>query len=304
MMDTTYSKRRHILRPVFYMAIVFLISLFVLLSCGKKSEQKANETTEAEPQSQAQQPEQPQQQQEQQQQQLSQESSPYADWERYTYGHFVGYFSPQSPFIDRKGQVVTAFDKFLAEICDILELPEPKEKIYLFVYATPMEAESITGRSTPFMDDSAIHWAVASAYGYQLTKFVLAKNEIKPGRYDVVYEGIANLLDFSGINYHAATAKLIDSGRFVSAVDLGDNRIFDTLSNYVKRAESASFVGFIMYEYGTDKVYALNKSQEFWVETVEAVFRTPINIFGKRWMNFARAHSVDTGAVVDDSATP
>lgn len=292
MMDTIYKTRRHTVGTTAFIAVALLIGLFVLSSCGKKSEQKADETTEAEAQSPAPPPQQ------------TQESSPYDGWERYTYGHFVGYFSPQSPFIKRKGEVVTAFDRFLGEICDLLELPEPEGKIYLFVYSSPMEAEAITGRSTPFMDDSAIHWGVTSAYGYQLTKFVLAKNGIKPGRYDVVYEGIAHLLDFSGINYHAATARLIDSGRFVSLVNLGDNRIFDTLNSFVKRAESASFVGFVMFEYGTDKVFALNKSQEFWVETVEAIFQSPINIVGKRWMNFARAHSVDSTAVIDENGTP
>jgi hypothetical protein len=273
-------------------ALIALVSLFVLSSCGKKNEQKQTETTEAQPQSQP------------QSQAQSPETSPYEDWQRYTYGHFVAYFSPNSPFITREHEVVTGFDEFLAEICDILELKEPEKKIYLFVYASPVEAEAITGQSTPFMDDSAIHWGVTSAYGYQLTKFVMAKNGITPGRYDVVYEGIAHLLDFSGINYHAATVRLMDSGQFVSLVDLGDNRIFDTLNAFVKRAESASFVGFVMFEYGTEKVFALNKSQEFWVETINAVFQTPINIFAKRWTNFARAHSVDSAAVVEENAAP
>ncbi len=291
MTETDFIAGRHTVRMITLLTIAALIAMFVFVSCGKKKDQKAGESTEAQPQSQTQTLPQ------------LQGVSPYDGWERYTYGHFIGYFSPQSPFIGRKGQVVTAFDQFLAEICDILELPVPENTIYLFVYASPMEAEEITGQSTPFMDDSAIHWGVTSAYGYQLTKFIMAKNGIKPGRYDVVYEGIAHLLDFSGVNYHAATARLIDSGRFVSALDLGDNRIFDTLNPFVKRAESASFIGFIMFEYGTDKVFAINKSQEFWVETIEAVFQKPINIFGKEWTTFARAHSADSAAVIDDSAT-
>jgi hypothetical protein len=279
------------LRTIALLTIAALFSLFILNSCGKKKEQKTEEATETQPQTQAQTETSPQ----------AQEESPYSGWERYSYGHFVGYFSPQSPFLARKNQLVTAFDKFLGEICDILELPVPEGKIYLFVYSSPMEAEDITGQSTPFMNDSAIHWGVTSAYGYQLTKFVLAKNGIKPGRYDVVYEGIAHLLDFSGVNYHAATTRLMDSGRFVSAIDLGDNYVFDTLNPFVKRAESASFVGFIMYEYGTDKVFAINKSHEFWVETIEALFQTPFNIFAKKWRNFARFHSVDTAAVEEST---
>lgn len=292
MTDTKHNTGRHRLRACGLLSIAALIAILVLLSCGKKKEEKTQESAEAQSQPQTQTIPQ------------SQSASPYVGWQRYTYGHFIGYFSPQSPFAARKSQVVPAFDQFLAEICDILELPVPKDKIYLFVYASPMEAEEITGQSTPFMTDSAIHWAVTTAYGYELTKFVLAKNGIKRGRYDVVYEGIANLLDFSGVNYHAATARLIDSGRFVSAVDLGDNRIFDTLNQFVKRAESASFVGYIMFEYGTDKVFAVNKSQEFWVETIEAVFQRPINIFGKSWTTFARAHSVDTANVIDENAAP
>jgi hypothetical protein len=292
MMDKKTKVRRHRIPAAALSAAVVMIAMFLILSCGKKKEETPGGSAETQPATQAQTtPE-------------SQPASPYDGWQRYTYGHFIGYFSPQSPFVSRKGQVVMAFDQFLAEICDILELEAPKDKIYLFVYASPMEAEGITGQSTPFMNDSSIHWGVTSAYGYELTKFVMAKNGIKPGRYNVVYEGIAHLLDFSGVNYHTATTKLMDSGRFVSAIDLGDNRIFDTLNQFVKRAESASFVGYIMYEYGTDKVFAVNQSQEFWVETVEAVFQKPFNIFAKGWRTFARVHSVDTAAVIDENATP
>jgi len=290
-MNTTKKTQWRIVRSPLFLMLAVLVGLSVLQSCGKKEEQKTGETTEVQPQTQAQIPAQEQ----------SEETSPYQGWQKYSYGHFIGYFSPNSPFLSRKGQVVMAFERFLAEICDILELPTPQDKIYLFIYGSPNETEEITGQSPPFMNDSSIHWAVTSAYGYQLTKFVMAKNGVKPGRYDVVYEGIAHLLDFSGVNYHAATARLMDSGRFVSALDLGDNRIFDTLNPFVKRAESASFVGFIMYEYGTDKVFAVNTSQEFWVETIESIFQTPINIFGKKWKAFARVHSVDTAGVNEDT---
>ncbi len=294
MTKTKPTTGRHALRMIMPPAVTVLVAMFVLLSCGKKNEPKSEGTTAAPPQTQA----------------VAETpapttgSSPYEGWERYTYGHFIGHFSPNSPFLARKSELVMAYDRFLAEICDILELPTPEGKIHLFVYSSPMEAEDITGQSPPFMNDSSIHWAVTSAYGYQLTKYVMAKNGIKPGRYDVVYEGIAHLLDFSGVNYHAATARLMDSGRFVSAVDLGDNRIFDTLNPFVKRAESASFVGFIMFEYGTDKVFAMNKSQEFWVDTIEALFQKPFNIFGKEWTMFARSHSVDSADVNEGSGTP
>ncbi len=292
MMDTKTNTKWHRVRAATLQAAVVLMAMFLLLSCGKKKEETAGGSAENQPATQAQTtPE-------------VQAASPYAGWERYTYGHFIGYFSPQSPFVARKAQIMNAFDQFFAEICDILELEAPKDKIYLFIYTSPMEAERITGQSTPFMDDSSIHWGVTSAYGYELTKFIMAKNGIKPGRYNVVYEGIAHLLDFSGVNYHAATTGLMDSGRFVSAIDLGDNRIFDTLNPFIKRAESASFVGYIMYEYGTDKVFAVNQSQEFWVETIEAVFQKPFNIFAKGWRTFARVHSVDTAAAIDESTTP
>jgi len=255
--------------------IAFSLSLMTLMSCGTADEQQSD----------------------------AQQSAGYDAWNRYTYGSFTAYFSPMSPFSADKERFVKAYNNFLSEICSFLELPAPENKITLYVYATPQDMETVAGRSVAFMTDSAIHWDGRTPYGYQLTKFVLAKNGIQPGKFRVAYEGIANLLDFSGVNYHKEAANLAGTDWFVSLEKLGENGVFDSMPDPLRRTESASLAGFIMYNYGPERLLALARSQEGWKETLETLFQVELDVFEQSWLEFAEAHG-ENPETEGDEATP
>ncbi len=212
----------------------------------------------------------------------------YRGWSKYTYGHFIFYLSPSTSYAGNKPDLARGYERFLTEICAMLDMPVPEGKISLYVYANQQEAERITGRAAPFSIDSAIHWAGERRYGYQLTKFLLDRKGIKPGQFHVVYEGLANLLDFSSKNYHELTAALVVSGRFVDLSDLADNAVFDTLSPDIQRCESASLVGYLMYSYDLDRITRLSNSLGSWEESLEAVLGTKPAELEKNWLDFAR----------------
>jgi hypothetical protein len=115
-------------------------------------------------------------------------------------------------------------------------------------------------------------------------------------------EGIPHLLDFSGINYHDKTNRLVNSGKFVGLADLGDNNRFDSLAFPVKRSESASLCGFIMYNYGNERLFMLWKSSVDWQRSIETIFQTPLDEFEKKWLDFARANTqTPEGTTENDS---
>lgn len=219
------------------------------------------------------------------------EPSAYDGWVKYTYGHFVFRFSPVSRFSSDMAGFAKMYERILGETCGILEFPLPESTIYIFVYANEPEAAAIVGRDLPFSDDSAIHWGLPHSYGYQLTKYLLAKRGISPGRFAVINEGLPTLLDFSGINYHEMMTRLADEGAFAGLARLGDNTVFDSMAEDVRRGHSASLVGYIMYTYGPERVLALGNSQEGWQESIEANFQLGIDEFEENWLDFAREHS-------------
>ncbi|MEZ5358816.1 MAG: hypothetical protein R3F48_08270 [Candidatus Zixiibacteriota bacterium] len=226
--------------------------------------------------------------------------SKYQDWQKYTYGHFVFMVSPHSQYAGDKATLAKNFERFEREICAILEMPIPEDKITMYVYAIGVEDRELTGRQTPFSDDSTIHWGAKYPYGYELTKFLLRKRGFEPGRFQVINEGIPFLLDFSGINYHDKTNRRVNSGTYINLEDLGDSQKFDSLDFVARRAESASLCGFIMYNYGVDRLFMLGESSVDWRRSIETIFQMPLEDFEQTWHIFARENANDPDGTMDN----
>lgn len=224
----------------------------------------------------------------------------YQDWQEYTYGHFDFFISPHSQYIADKAKLARNFERFITEICQVLEMPVPEDQITLYVYAIGTEDRDITGRQTPFSDDSTIHWGAKYPYGYELTKYLLRKRGFEPGQFEVINEGIPFLLDFSGINYHDKTNRHVNSGSNISLEDLGDSQKYDSLDFPTKRAQSASLCGFIMYNYGLDRLFMLAESSVDWRRSIETIFQMPLEDFEQTWYVFARENSNDPDGLVED----
>lgn len=252
-------------------ACLCLLAMIIMSGCGKKE----SETAKIDP-------------------------AKYKDWQKYTYGHFEFMISPHSTYASDKAKLSKNYERFLTEICSILEMQVPDDKIKMYVYALGMEDRDITGRQTPFSDDSTIHWGNKYPYGYELTKYLLRKRGYEPGQFKVIDEGIPFLLDFSGFNYHDKTNRYVNSDSLISLADLGDNQKFDSLNFVTRRAESASLCGFIMYNYGDDRLFMLAESSVDWRKSIETIFQMPLEDFEQTWLNFARQNANDPDGTIDN----
>lgn len=271
-MTARWTKESHALNPRIGVALLACIvgGLLILASCGKKE-------TKIDP-------------------------AKYEGWKLYSYGHFDIHYNPRSSWATQMAELARGYERFLTEICSILEMPVPEDKIDLYIYLPGPEGKEITGRVLPFSTATAIHWDAMYPYGYQLTKFLLAKKGIEPGDFRAMNEGVPHLLDFSGINYHDKTNRLVNSGKFVPLVELGDNNRFDSLAFPIKRAEAASLCGFIMYNYGLERLFMLWNSSVGWQRSIETIFQTPIDEFEKKWLEFARANTTAPEGTMDNDS--
>ncbi|MCK5128053.1 MAG: hypothetical protein KAR42_17485 [candidate division Zixibacteria bacterium] len=226
--------------------------------------------------------------------------SQYDSWLKYDYGHFSFRVSPTSEYAENISVLAKNYERFLKDLCAYLEMPVPEGKIRMYVYTAGNEDKTITGRQTPFSDDSTIHWGNKYPYGYELTKFLLRKRGFEPGQFNAINEGIPFLLDFSGLNYHDKTNRRVNSDLFFGVEALGDSQKFDSLDFVGRRAESASLCGFIMYNYGLDRLFMLAESSVEWRRSIETIFQLPLDEFEKSWIEFARENSNDPEGLVDD----
>lgn len=220
------------------------------------------------------------------------EPSKYLNWAVHFQGHFAIYFSPASIYGDRQAMMAQGFERFMSEICELLEMPVPSDTIQLYVYASDTEAVEVAGRAVPFSNDKEIHWCEKQPYGYELTKFLLARKGVTPGKFHVTNEGVPHLLDFSGVNYHNRTTALAGTSRFVRLADLGNNNVFDTINVVFAQAESASLCGYIMYTYGLDRLLMLWNSLLDWNDAIKTIFQSTVEEFEKSWLAFAQSQSV------------
>ncbi len=231
------------------------------------------------------------------------DSSSYAGWEHFEKGQLRFHISPKSRWLNDKEQLAEGYSRFIAELCNVLEMPVPPDTIDIYVYAPGMQIHEITGQDGPFHTENAIHWAGLTPYGYQLSKFLLMKKGIEPGQFKVINEGVPHLLDFSSINYHDKLNRINNSGMFVGIIQLGDNQKFDSLDYTIQRTESASLAGFIMYNYGVDRLFMLWKSSVDWRRSIETIFQLPIDEFENNWLQFAREFADDPEGTVEDDTT-
>jgi hypothetical protein len=229
----------------------------------------------------------------------------YKEWSKSQTAHFNFYFSPTSTWKDsvKVADLTNGYERFMKEICAILEMPIPDGKIDLYIYASDRELKEMTGTEGQFSNDHAIHWGGLYPYGYQLTKFLLEKKGIKPGQFRVMNEGVPNLLDYSGFNYHDKTNRLVNSKKFVPLAELGDNARFDSLGFTLRRAEAASFCGFIMFNYGLDRLFMLWQSSVDWKKSIETIFQMPLDEFEKAWIAFARNNTHDPEGNMDNDTS-
>ncbi len=220
----------------------------------------------------------------------------YANWLTIEHGMFRLHISPTSRFASNSDILAEAYNRFLLEIAGILEVDIPRDTIDLFVYAPGPEALKIAGQPTPFHFGHEIHWGGLYPYGYQLTKYMLDKGGYPPGRFKVINEGIPHLLDYSGRNYHDITNRIVNSGVFVSLDLLGKNTIFDSLDYRIKQAESASLCGYLMFNYGVDRLFLIMQSEMDWQPTLERIVQLPFDEIETDWLRFARQESDSANA--------
>jgi hypothetical protein len=211
----------------------------------------------------------------------------YDGWEKYSYQHFIYHYPKDSYWGKHMDQFSAAFEKYLKEDCEFLAMEIPDDTIHFFIHNSNAEGEELTGRELPFHTENQIHWDRVPPFGTELARFLIDKMSIRRTDYEVLYEGLATLRDYSGSDYHSKTAMLIEMNRFIPLDSLINNESFARMNEREKNIEAASLVAFITYNWGINRFKLLWQSASPFEESVEQLFGTDMETFEDNWMTFA-----------------
>jgi hypothetical protein len=230
----------------------------------------------------------------------------YKGWEKYSYGHFV-YHYPEGHYWGRNvDRLATAFERYLAENCEFLAMEIPPDTIHFFMHKSWEKGRELTGRDLPFHIDNQIHWGRNTPFGLQLARYLIDRWGIRRTDFDFLYDGLASLRDYSGLDYHHQTAALLQMKKYIpldslcnnetyarlkqpveNTPKLGDSTAVDPMISSYCRWQAASFVAFITYNYGINRFKILWQSNTSFERAIKEIFDMDMRTFEDKWLAFA-----------------
>ncbi|UCD18582.1 MAG: hypothetical protein JSV44_06675 [Candidatus Zixiibacteriota bacterium] len=211
----------------------------------------------------------------------------YSGWQKYSYKHFVYHFPADSYWGKNIERLSSAYERYLSEMCSFLAIEIPKDTIHFYIHDNPSSGKELTGHDPPYVTDNQIHWGRRSAFGVPLAMFLVNKMRIRMTDFQVLYDGLITLLDYSQSDYHHLTSSLFEIERYIPLDTLIDNESFARAGEKYRSWEAASMVAYIAYTYGINRFKMLWQSTASFDRSVQELFGADQETFEKEWHEFA-----------------
>lgn len=167
--------------------------------------------------------------------------------------------------------------------CRFLGVAVPRDTIVVLFYTGPGQAWDITGMNHSFYLGDTLHTWPPEKFGTPMIKYLLPRWESGEPKHQFLKHGIYALLDHSGDNYHEHSLANIRNGRLNSLSALAASSGVNSDFERQESGMAASFVDFLVYRYGIDKLRALYRSQEPFDQAVEKVMGFPVTDLQSEW---------------------
>jgi hypothetical protein len=166
--------------------------------------------------------------------------------------------------------------------------PPPVE---FYCYRDMESFQSHTNRDVPFYISDKMYYGYGPPFGRMVAVYILHEVREDSTRFHFMAEGLPTLYDWSGRNYHDAAHQIMTQDRLPSLNKIIDNTSYDTLSMTVRNIAAASFLGFLMHEYGTQRVMEIYATDEAFPEAVENVLGLSVGELEENWRDFLPEHT-------------
>lgn len=220
----------------------------------------------------------------------------YRDWTSVTSGSVVLYFPEYHQHAAEMPGFAQGYAGAVATVTERLGVVVPVDTVRVYHYTGPGQAEAITGQSMPFGDSTGVHYWTGYSRGVSLMQYLLPKAYGLKSSLPIMYHGLVALFDFAGENYHQTTLEYANDTFFIPLTRLANDTLMNSASERYQSAEAASFVGFLLGEYGPAAVRTAYVSNLPFDSTIASVCGISIDSLQSEWLAYAREAAPDTAS--------
>ncbi len=216
-------------------------------------------------------------------------SEQFTGWKVYTFENVKILYQPGHPQESSFAQVAKGYLKALDQISAALDIPVPQDTIKVIYYTGYGQGREITGHSYPYAENGIIHFWLPSFFGPTFVRWILPYWVPEEPKYEFLKHGLISLFDYSGQDYDAMTLQYVADGRFVDLDSLAVDTTINSNTERLQSGEAASFVAFILENYGESELKKMYRSKVDFDWYVKNNFAMPVDSLQAHWLNYARS---------------
>ena len=212
---------------------------------------------------------------------------PFQGWQKQRFDNVVFIYSPEHANLEELKDYAKVFSALTRQTASFLQI-EPPDSLTIYFYPDAKHGITVTGFFAPFAEGEVIHFWLPSQIGQPIAKLLIPIWSNKEPKHRFLKHGIIALLDGSGENYHVRTMKYVDSGQFVPLKKLAVDTSVDADRERYRSAMAASFVDYLVFDYGIFFFKELYESDSTFDSEVERIFKLPVDSLEKKWLEVVR----------------
>lgn len=162
------------------------------------------------------------------------------------------------------------------------------DSLYIVYYTGLGHGRAVTGKNYPFVSGNIIHFWQPSFATMPLADLLIEQWSDKEPNNPIMKHGLRAALDFAGTNYHKRTSELIDRGEYIPLTQLAVDSGFLSDSERIQSAFAASFVTYVLVQYGASSLRQLYESDEEFNAALEDYLGINEELIEINWLNYVR----------------
>lgn len=229
------------------------------------------------------------------------EKAKYEGWQYSTYGNIKIFHPPNHPLESKFEALARSYIRDIDEISRLLGIETPQDTLVVYYYTGYGQGREMTGREYPFVKDGIIYFWQPSFLGPTLVDRMLPYWVKGEPKYTFLKHGLRSIFDYSGQNYHKTTLNYLRDTLFEPLARLVSDTTTNSDIERLQSAEAASFVAFILANYGAARLKTMYQSSQPFDEMSTQLFLMPVDSLQADWLKFVR-ESVPPDTTADSSA--
>jgi hypothetical protein len=205
-------------------------------------------------------------------------------WKAVVYQNVRVMCPPTHAHAGQLDQMAQAIDMAMIHDCQFLRMNMPRDTLVVMYYTGPGQGKEVTGMNHSFaLNDTLHHWP-PNHLGTPIMKYLIPKWQPGPPGSHFLRNGLLTLLDNSGENYHERTVNNHRRGTLEHLSELAVNPYLEFDEECRQSAMAASFVDFVVFNFGVETFKRLWDSDGDFETAVNEEFNITVDSLHTLWV--------------------